>query len=284
MTQKKLGIAATKPLFTIQPIKGWHFPDFHELREYQELLFYFVWRDLKVRYRQTVIGIGWAIIPPIFNMLIFTFIFGGLAKLPSEGVPYAVFSFTGLTAWNGFSKALTGSSNSLLSSYGLSAKVYFPRLLVTFSAILSSLVDLAISLVLLFILLFAFHIFPGWSALTLILFAFLGLLTAFASGLWLSALTVQIRDTTQAIGLLTTIWMYASPVAYTPTLLPEGIWSTLYWLNPMAIVVQGFRWALLDSFLPPLLPAIASVSIVLIVLITGLLYFHRVEKTFIDLV
>ena len=284
MVQKKLEIITRKPLFTIQPVKGWGFPNFHELREYQELLYYFVMRDLKVRYRQTIIGIGWAVIPPVFNMLIFTFIFGGLAKLPSEGIPYAVFSFTGLTAWTGFSKALAGAGSSLLSSYGLSAKVYFPRLLVTFSAIMSSLVDFAISLFLLFILLFAFHIFPTWSALAIILFAFLGLLTALAAGLWLSALTVRVRDTTQAIALLTTVWMYASPVAYSPTLLPSGLWSTLYWLNPMAIVVQGFRWALLGSFLPPLLPAIASTLIVLIVLVTGLLYFHRVEKTFIDLV
>lgn len=284
MAQKSLEIRARKPLFTIQPVKGWRFPDFHELREYQELLYYFVLRDLKVRYRQTIIGVGWAVIPPIFNMLIFTIIFGGLAKLPSEGIPYAVFSFTGLTAWSGFAKALVGTSSSLLSSYGLSAKVYFPRLLVTFSAILSSLVDFAISLVLLFILLFAFRIFPTWSALTLIPFTFLGLLTALAAGLWLAALTVQVRDTTQAIALLTTVWMYASPVAYSPTLLSGGIWNTLYWLNPMAIVVQGFRWALLGSFLPPLLPAIASIAMVLILLVTGLMYFHRVERTFIDLV
>ncbi len=284
MAQKKLETVARPPFFTILPVRGWGLPNFHELREYQELLYYFVWRDLKVRYRQTVIGIGWAIIPPIFNMLIFTLIFGGLAKLPSEGIPYAVFSFTGLAAWTGFSKALTGASSSLLSSYGLSAKVYFPRLLVTFSAILSSLMDFAISLVLLFILLFASHIFPGWSVLTLILFAFLGLLTALAAGLWLSALTVQLRDTTQAIALLTTVWMYASPVAYSPTLLPGGILSTLYWINPMAVVVQGFRWALLGSFLPPLVPAMASIFIVLITLVTGLMYFHRVERTFIDLV
>jgi lipopolysaccharide transport system permease protein len=157
-------------------------------------------------------------------------------------------------------------------------------LLVTFSAILSSLLDFVISLVLLFILLFAFHIFPGWSALTLILFAFLALLTALATGLWFSALTVQVRDITQAVALLTTVWMYASPVAYSPTLLPDGLLGTVYWLNPMAIVVQGFRWALLGSFAPPLWPAVSSMLILLVVLVTGFIYFHRVEKTFIDLV
>ncbi len=284
MAEKKLVIAEKKPLLTILPIKGWSLPDFRELLEYKELLYFLVWRELKVRYKQTAIGIGWAIIPPVFNMLIFTFIFGGLAKFPSEGIPYAIFSFTGLAAWSGFAKALTGASNSLLTGSGLSAKVYFPRLLIAISAILSSLVDFAISLVLLFILLIAFHIFPSWPALTLILFIFVGLLTAFAAGLWLSVLTVQIRDIREAVTLLISIWMFVSPVAYSPTLLSNGIWSTIYWLNPMAVVVQGFRWALLGSFLPPLLPTLASMMILFVVLVFGLLYFHRVERIFIDLV
>jgi len=271
-------------MFTIQPVQGFGFPNFHELFEYRELLYYFVWRDLKVRFKQTAIGVGWAVIPPIFNMVVFSLIFGGLAKLPSEGVPYAVFSFTGLTAWGLFAKALSGASNSLLSGSGLSAKVYFPRLTVTFSAILSSLVDFAIALVLMFVLMLGFGIVPGWTALTLPLFIIFGLLTALAVGLWLSALTVQFRDVAQAVGLLISVWMYASPVAYSSTLLPKVWWSTLYWLNPLAIVVQGFRWALLGSSLPPLLPMLVSLLAVLFVLITGFVYFHRVEQTFIDLV
>jgi lipopolysaccharide transport system permease protein len=274
----------SEPMFIIKPVQGFGLPDFRELLDYRELLYYFVWRDLKVRFKQTAIGIGWAIIPPVFNMVVFSVIFGSLAKLPSEGVPYTVFSFVGLTAWGLFAKALSGASNSLLTGAGLSAKVYFPRIMVTLSAILSSLVDFAIALVLMFILLLAFGIHPGWAVFTLPLFSLLGLLTAMAAGLWLSALTVQYRDVAQGVGLLTTMWMYASPVAYSPTLLPAGILGTLYWLNPMAVVVQGFRWALLGSSLPPILPMVISVVMVLVMLVTGFIYFHRAEKTFIDLV
>ncbi len=284
MIQKDYQSQASEPMFVIQPVQGLPFPDFRELREYRELLYYFVWRDLKVRYKQTAIGVGWAVIPPIFNMLVFTLIFGGLAKLPSEGIPYAVFSLTGLTAWGLFSRALTGASSSLLGGSALSAKVYFPRLIGTISALVISLVDFAIAFTLLVLILFGFGIFPGWSAVALPIFIFLALLTALAAGVWLSALTVQYRDIAQAISLLTTMWMYASPVAYSPTLLPQGIVSTLYWLNPMAVVVQGFRWALLGSPLPPYPLMGISLLLVLGLLITGLLYFHRVEKTFIDLV
>jgi lipopolysaccharide transport system permease protein len=284
MRQKQVITPLSKPMFVIKPVHGFGFPNFKELHEYRELLYYLVWRDLKVRFKQTAFGVGWVIIPLVFNTVIFSLIFGGLAKLPSEGVPYAVFSAIGLTAWGFFSKALSGSSNSLLIGAGLSAKVYFPRIMVTFSTILSSLMDFAIALILIFLLMFGFGIFPGWQVLTLPLFILLGLVTALAGGLWLSALTVQFRDVGQGVGLLTTIWMYASPVAYSPTLLPKGILSTLYWINPMAVVVQGFRWALIGSSFPPVFPIIVSVSIVLVILITGLLYFHRVERTFIDLV
>ena len=271
-------------MFVIKPVHGFGFPDFSELREYRELLYYLVWRDLKLRFKQTALGVGWAIIPLVFNIIVFSLIFGGLAKLPSEGVPYVVFSGIGLTAWGFFSKALSGACNSLLTGAGLSAKVYFPRILVTLSAIISSLMDFGISLILIFLLLFGFGIFPGWPILILPLFVLLGLLTALAAGLWLSALTVQFRDVGQGVGLLTTIWMYATPVAYSPTLLPKGVWSILYWINPMAVVVQGFRWALIGSSFPPFIPILISVFIVLVILATGLLYFHRVERTFIDLV
>jgi lipopolysaccharide transport system permease protein len=284
MAQKNIQTLNPEPRFVMKPVQGFGFPNFRELYEYRELLFYFVWRDLKVRFKQTAIGVGWVILSPVLIMLIFTVIFGGLAKLPSEGMPYVVFSFTGLVAWGLFAKALSGASNSLLSGSGLSAKVYFPRLAVTLSTILSSLVDFAITFILLFIMLLGFGIFPGWAMLALPLFILFCLLTALAFGLWLSALTVQFRDVAHAVGLLTTVWLYASPVAYSPTLLPEGIWRTIYWLNPMAVVVQGFRWALLDSYLPPLLPLLVSISIVLIILVTGFIYFHRVEQTFIDLV
>lgn len=274
----------SKPLYTVRPVLGWDFPDFRELWEYRELIAYLTWRDLKVRYKQTALGIGWAIIPPVFNMIIFTVIFGRLAKLSSEGAPYAVFAFVGLVPWTLFSNAFSGAGSSLLKSAGLSAKVYFPRLITTLSAVLSSLVDSAISFVILLGLLFSFGIRPGWGALALPLFTLFGVLIALAAGIWLAALSAKYRDIAQVSALLITVWMYASPVAYSPTLLPSGIWSTLYWINPVAIVIQGFRWGLIGSQLPPTSMMIASPFLVLIVLVGGLYYFHRVERTFIDLV
>ncbi len=276
--------AIKPPLYVFEPPKGWTAPNFREIWEYRELLMFLTWRDLKVRYKQTALGVGWAIIPPVVNMVIFSVLFGGLAKLPSEGVPYAIFSFVGLVPWGLFSKALTGAGNSLLAGAGLSAKVYFPRLVITLSTVLSSLVDTAISFLVLIALMLWFHIIPGWGTLALPFFILQGLLTALAVGVWLAALTVQYRDVAQLSGLLITVWMYASPVAYSPTLIPGGIWSTIYWANPMAVVVQGFRWALIGSEFPPSGMIIISILGVLFLLVIGLYYFQRVERTFIDLV
>jgi homopolymeric O-antigen transport system permease protein len=272
------------PLFVIVPPVGWHAPDFYELWEYRELLLYLTWRDLKVRYKQTVLGIGWAIIPPLFNMVIFSVIFGGLAKLPSEGVPYVVFSFTGLVPWGLFSRAVSGASDSLLRGAALSAKVYFPRLIVVLSSVLSSLVDASIPFVVLIGLLAWTGIVPGLNAFTLPLFIAFGTLAALGIGIWLAALTVVYRDVAQVSGLVLTAWMYASPVAYSTTLLPAGLLRTVYWVNPVAIVVQGFRWALLGSEFPPPAMVIVSGTLVISLLVTGLYYFRRVEATFVDLV
>jgi lipopolysaccharide transport system permease protein len=275
---------AKTPMLVIEPPEGWSAPSFREIWQHRELLFYLTWRDLKVRYKQTALGIGWVIIPPIFNMLVISIIFGGLAKLPSEGVPYAIFAFAGLVPWGLFSRALTGAGNSLLSGAGLSAKVYFPRLTITFSSVLSSLVDSGITLVVLFGMLLWFGVSVTWSWLALVFFSALALLTALGVGVWLAALSVQFRDVAQLSSLLLTVWMYASPVVYSSTLLPGGVLRTLYWLNPMAIVVQGFRWSVLGSPLPPLSLAIVSMTGVLLALVSGLYYFQRVERTFIDLV
>ena len=275
---------AKAPMLVIEPPKGWSAPSFREIWQSRELLFYLTWRDLKVRYKQTALGVGWVIIPPIFNMLVISVIFGGLAKLPSEGVPYAIFSFAGLVPWGLFSRALTGAGNSLLSGAGLSAKVYFPRLTITFSSVLSSLVDSGITLVVLFVMLLWFGISVTWSWMAVVFFSALALLTALGVGVWLAALSVQFRDVAQVSSLLLTIWMYLSPVVYSSTLLPGGKLWTLYWLNPMAIVVQGYRWSVLGSPLPPLNLSIVSTAGVLLALVSGLYYFQRVERTFIDLV
>lgn len=272
------------PIYVLEPLKGWSAPNFREIWEYRELLMFLTWRDLKVRYKQTALGVGWAIIPPVVNMVIFSVIFGQLAKLPSEGVPYPIFSFAGLVPWGFFSKALSGAGNSLLTGAGLSAKVYFPRLVISLSAILSSLVDSAISFLVLIGLMLWFHIMPGWGILALPFFLLLVVLAALAAGVWLAALTVQYRDVAQLSGLLITVWMYASPVAYSPTLIPGGIWSSIYWTNPVAVVVQGFRWALIGSEFPPYRMVIMSTLGVLLLLVSGLYYFQRVERTFIDFV
>ena len=273
---------SNKAVHDIQPIRGWAAPNLRELWDYRELLFFLTWRDLKVRYKQTALGAGWALIPSIFNMLIFSIIFGGLAKLPSEGVPYAVFSYIGLVPWGMFSGAFNSAGNSLLSGASISAKVYFPRLINTLSSVLSALVDSAFSFVVLLGLLLWFGILPGWNTLLLPLFAILGIFTALAAGIWLAALSAQYRDVAQVSGILTTMWMYASPVAYSPTLLPSGFLSYIYWINPVAVVIQGFRWALLGSELPPYSMIVISSSLVLIFLVGGLFYFHRVEQTFVD--
>jgi lipopolysaccharide transport system permease protein len=272
------------PIYVLEPPKGWSAPSLREIWEYRELLMFLTWRDLKVRYKQTALGVGWAIIPPVVNMVIFSVIFGQLAKLPSEGVPYPIFSFAGLVPWGFFSKALAGAGKSLLTGAGLSAKVYFPRLVISLSAILSSLVDSAIPFLVLSGLMVWFHIIPGWGTLTLPFFLLIGVLAALGAGVWLAALSVQYRDVAQLSEILITVWMYASPVAYSPTLIPGGIWSTIYWTNPMAVVVQGFRWALIGSEFPPSRMIIMSVLGVLLLLATGLYYFQRVERTFIDFV
>jgi homopolymeric O-antigen transport system permease protein len=276
--------AARSPLFVIVPPLGWHAPDFRELWEYRELLFFLTWRDLKVRYKQTVLGIGWAIVPPLFNMVIFSVIFGGLAKFPSEGVPYVVFSFTGLVPWGFFSRAVTGAGDSLLRGAALSAKVYFPRLIVVLSSVLSSLVDSSIPFVVLIGLLAWAGIAPGVNALALPLFVAFGILAALGTGIWLAALSVEYRDVAQISGLLVNAWMYASPVAYSATLVPDGVLQRIYWVNPVAIVVQGFRWALLGSGFPPPAMVLVSGALVVVLLVTGLYYFRRVEATFVDLV
>jgi len=273
-----------KTAVILTPPKGWRFPDLAEIWGYRELLYYLTWRDIKVRYKQTVLGVGWALIHPIVNILIFSFLMGGLAKLPSEGVPYAVFACAGLVPWGFFSRAMTAAGGSLLGGAAISAKVYFPRMILTISAVLSSLVDSFLAFLVMFGLMFWFRISPNWNSLVIPLFLLLAVFAAMALGVWLAALSVQYRDVAQLSGLLITFWMYASPVVYSPTLLPDSWFGKLYWLNPMAIVIQGFRWGLLESSAPPLVPAILSILGVLGTLITGLLYFHRVEQTFIDLV
>jgi lipopolysaccharide transport system permease protein len=255
----------------------------HELWQYRELLFFLTWRDVKVRYKQAVLGIAWAVIQPLMMMMIFSIIFGRLANLPSDDTPYPVFSYVGLLPWQLFSGALTRAGSSLVSNANLLTKVYFPRLIIPLSATAAGLVDFGISLLLLFGLMLYFKIALSWAIFWLPLLVLFALLTALAIGLWLSALNVQYRDVQHIIPFLVQAWLFASPVAYSTGLIPSGPWRIIYGLNPLTGVIQGFRWALLGASPPDELMGI-SIVMVTVLMVTGLFYFRRMEKTFADVV
>jgi homopolymeric O-antigen transport system permease protein len=271
------------PSLRIEPPHRWPSIDFHELWEYRELLYFLTWRDIKIRYKQTVLGAAWAIIQPVFMMAVFSIFFGKLAKVPSDGIPYPVFALCALLPWQLFASAVSDSGNSLVGNQGLITKVYFPRLVIPISAVLSGLLDFAVTLVVLLGLIFWYGIVPGWRIITVPAFILLAMCTALAVGLWLSALSVQYRDVRYVIGFLVQFWLFATPVAYPSSIVPER-WRAFYALNPMAGVVEGFRWALLgkSSALGSMLWV--SIAVVLITLFGGLYYFRRMEQEFADIV
>lgn len=271
------------PEIVIEPSKGWISLNLNEIWRYRELLFFLAWRDVKVRYKQTILGIVWAIIQPLITMVIFSVIFGQLAKLPSEGIPYPVFSYCGLLPWQLFAVTLQKGSTSLVGNAHLITKVYFPRLIIPLSAIAVGLVDFAISFIVLFGLMVFFGIGLSWPILWLPLFVLFTSLTALAVGLWVSALNVQYRDVQYIIPFVVQAWMFISPVAYSAELIPKGPWRILYGVNPLTGVIQGFRWALLGGHPPDELMAI-SVIVVGVSLVSGLFYFRRMEKRFADVV
>ncbi len=275
--------ASEPPTVVVRPTRGWRFLDLEELSRYRELFYFLAWRDLKVRYKQTVIGAAWAIIQPFFTMVVFSLFFGRLAKIPSEGVPYPIFSYTGLLPWTFFANGMTNASNSLVGSAGLISKIYFPRLLVPLAAIVTSAVDFALAFAVLIGMMLFYRIPPTWNALLLVPFLLLAFLTALGMGLWLSALNVEYRDVRHIVPFLTQLWMYATPVIY-PSSLLHGPWKLLLGLNPMTGVVEGFRWALLGTgSLPGSMFGIAVVAAV-VLLGTGILYFRRMERTFADVI
>jgi len=254
-----------------------------DLWAYRELLYFLAWRDFKVRYKQTALGAAWAVIQPFFTMVVFSIFFGYLGKIPSDGIPYPVFAYSALLPWSLFAHALNESSNSLVNNQSLITKVYFPRLIIPIAPLFVGLVDFGIAFVVLLGLMLFYGIMPGLALLTAPLFVLLALVTALAVGMWLSALNVQYRDVRYTIPFLTQLWLFATPVAYPSSLLSEP-WRSLYGLNPMAGVVEGFRWALLGRTTAPG-PLIAiSVGAVLALLIGGLWYFNRMEQTFADIV
>jgi lipopolysaccharide transport system permease protein len=266
----------------IAPPGGWLDLNLAEVWAHRELLYFFVWRDIKVRYKQTVIGAGWAVLQPVLTMAVFTLFFGRLARIPSDGIPYPVFFFAAILPWMYFANALSGATSAMVENQRIITKVYFPRLLLPAAPVVSGLMDFAIGLLLLGALMLFYGIAPGARALLLPVFLLLAVLTALGAGLWLAALNAVYRDVRYAIPFLIQLWMFASPVAYPSTLVPEH-WRWLYGLNPMAGVIEGFRWSLAGHGQPPGPLLAVSVAAVLLLLLGGLAYFQRTESTVADI-
>jgi lipopolysaccharide transport system permease protein len=274
----------TDDVVVIQPVRGLVALNLKEVWRYRELIYFFTWRDLKVRYKQSVLGVLWAILQPLMSMVVFTIFFGGLAKVPSDGVPYPIFSYAALVPWTFFAAALDKSARSMLTSGNMISKIYFPRIIVPLSSVLANLVDFFIAFSILIVMMFMYHIVPTFNLLWLPLFLLLSIITALGVGLWLSALLVMYRDFGYLLGYIATFWQYVSPVIYSSSLVPQK-WLLLFSLNPMTGIIEGFRWALLGTarvVTPVMFVISASISIVLF--ITGLYYFRRMERIFADMI
>ena len=267
----------------IEPTHGWVSLKLQELWEYRELLFFFVWRDIKVRYKQTVLGVSWAIIQPFFTMVIFSLFFGKLAAVPSDGLPYPIFNYTALVPWTFFANSLTQASNSLVISANMIKKIYFPRLTLPISSVLAGVIDFVLAFIVLIGMMFYYGLTPTWNVIWLPFFLLLALVTSLGTGFWLSAMNVQFRDVRYAVPFITQAWFFLSPITYPSTLLPQP-WRTVYGLNPMAGVVEGFRWALLGTEVAPGPIIVVSSLVALLIFLGGVFYFRRVEKTFADVV
>jgi len=267
----------------IEPPRGWPSLGLRELLDYRELLYFLVWRDVKVRYKQTVLGAAWAIIQPFMTMVVFSLFFGRLAGIPSEGVPYPIFSFAALVPWTFFANGLSQSANSLVGSANLLTKVYFPRLAIPIATVLSGAVDFVLAFVVLLGMMLFYRVTPTWNALWLPLFLLLALVTALGVGLWLSALNVQYRDVRYVVPFVVQFWLFATPIAYPSSLLPQ-LWRSIYALNPMVGVVEGFRWALLGTETAPGAMIFISAAAAVVILVSAMFYFRRMEDTFADVV
>lgn len=267
----------------IKPSSGWLSLNLKEVWAYRELLSILAWRDVSVRYKQSVVGAGWAVIQPLMTMVLFTVIFGMFAKLPSDGMPYPVFTYCALLPWNYFARSLGDSSDSLVGSSNLVTKVYFPRLILPLSKVFAGMIDFCIAFVILVLMMVWYHITPTPGILLLPVFILVAMLTALGAGLWLTALNVKYRDVKFVVPFLVQFWMYASPVAYATSIVPQK-WLWLYGLNPMVGVIEGFRWALLGKAAPNIEIMAISFGIIVVILVSGLFYFKKVEEFFADII
>jgi lipopolysaccharide transport system permease protein len=278
----RLKTAPSEQITLIQPLRGWIALDLREIWRYRELLFFFIWRDIKVRYKQTLLGASWAILQPVFTMIVFSIFFGRLAKIPSDGIPYPIFSYAGLLPWTFFAAGLANGANSLVRDANLVKRVYFPRLITPISAVVGGLPDFLLAFLVLIAMMIYYGLFPTLaSVIWLPISLLLALTTALGVGLWLAALNALYRDIRYIVPFLTQFWMYATPVVYPSSLLEEP-WRTLYGLNPMVSVVEGFRWALLGQSEPRLSMFALSLITSLILLVSGAYFFRRMEPQFAD--
>lgn len=277
-------VQAVRYHLRIEPSRGWVSLKLRELWEYRELLYFLTWRDVKVRYKQTVLGAAWAIIQPLMTMVVFSLFFGNLAKIPSDGIPYPIFSYAALVPWTFFANGMGQSSNSLVGAANLIKKIYFPRLVIPISSVISGVVDFALAFIVLLGMMLAYGIVPTLNVVFLPFLLLLAFVTALGVGMWLSAMNVQFRDVRYIIPFLTQFWMFATPIAYPSSLIENDLLRTLYGLNPMTGVVEGFRWALLDTDTAPGPILIVSTLAAVALLVSGAYYFRRMEKTFADVV
>jgi lipopolysaccharide transport system permease protein len=268
----------------IAPSQGWVSLKLGELWEYRELIYFLIWRDVKVRYKQTVLGAAWAIIQPFFTMVVFSVFFGKLAKVPSDGIPYPIFSYAALVPWTFFSRGLSQASNSLVGGARLIKKVYFPRLAMPIATVLGGVVDFGLAFVVLLGMMLYYGMMPTVNVIWLPFFLLLALVTSLGVALWLSAMNVQFRDVHYTVPFITQFWMFATPIAYSSSLIENPLFRALYGINPMAGVVEGFRWALLAAGTAPGPIIVVSCLAALMLLVSGAFYFRRVEKTFADVV
>lgn len=274
---------AERRITRIEQTGGLRFLDLTELWHYRELLFFLTWRDIQVRYKQTAIGVLWVIAQPVASILVFSLFFGRLAKIPSDGVPYPLFVFAALLPWQVFSRAMMEASNSLVTDQRLVSRVYFPRILVPFSSVMAALFDFGVTFVLFVVMMAAYGVQPSMAVLTLPIFLLLMTATALGVSFWLAPLNLEYRDVTYILPFLTQIWMFLTPVVYPSTLIPEK-WRFLYGLNPLAGVVEGFRWALLGVGPGPSPLLFVSSAVAILLLLSGVFWFRRRERTFTDAV
>jgi lipopolysaccharide transport system permease protein len=279
----RLARARRAPYLTIEPPRRWQALDLGEIWHYRELVYFLTWRELRVRYRQTFFGGSWAVLQPLMTMVVFTIVFSRLIGVPSEGIPYPVFSYAALVPWTFFATAMARGGNSLIQDPNLLSKVYFPRLALPLAAVSALLVDFGVAFVILLGMMAYYGIVPGAEVLTLPLFLALAYLTALAVAVWLSSINVKYRDITYVVPLLSQFWLFLTPVAYPITLVPDE-WRVVYGLNPMVGVVEGFRWALLGTDSADLGTLLASTVVVLVLSVSGLFYFRRTEREFADVV